>query len=146
MTQPTMIAPRDIVFEGEACPRCLAPTIGGALWPEMVMPLPQDAPPLARDGSGPCCHDCAAADGLNAIALPGKYEHLQHGDPETRTWWLMARVAVGNDRIEQLRLPGAPMGLVFYGLMAPSKRGDYEAHRAWLDSLGYFIDADDDEG
>jgi hypothetical protein len=145
-TQPTIREPRDINFTGPACPRCLMLSMGEDVWPEMVMPLPPGAEaPLARDGSGPCCHDCAAADSLWDIVLPGKYAHLseRRATRERDTWFAMARIAVGNDRMEQMRLPGAPMGLVWFGLTAPSKPGDLHAHAQWLESLGYFTRDDD---
>lgn len=47
--------------------------------------------------------------------------------------WDMARTAVSNDRQEQLRLPGAPLGLVQMGLMRPSEEGEFERHHDWLD-------------
>lgn len=138
---PTLVPPREIEFTGPACPRCLALSIGGEVWPDMVMPLPQtDAPPLARDGSGPCCYDCAAADGLFRAVLgaPSKYDSLVRAATYDQTWFVMARVAVGNDRLEQERLPGMPMGLVYFGLLAPSRRGDLQKHLDWLRDLGYF--------
>jgi hypothetical protein len=50
--------------------------------------------------------------------------------------WVQARIAVANDRQEQLRLPGVKMGLVKKGIMQPSKEGDLKRHHKWLDSLG----------
>lgn len=140
MTQPTLTAPRDIVFEGPACPRCMGLSVGDHLWPMMVMPLPQGeaVAPLARDGSGECCFDCAAADGLFGAVLgaPSKHTALLEATTYDQTWFIMARIAVGNDRMDQERLPGAPMGLVFFGLVAPSKPGDLDAHMSWLSTLG----------
>lgn len=48
----------------------------------------------------------------------------------------MARIAVGNDRQEQLRMPGFPMGLVLYGIMRPSQPGDFETLLDWHDRMG----------
>lgn len=136
---PTMAPARDIAFEGPPCPRCMGLSISGHLWPEMVMPLPQGdgIAPLARDGSGACCFDCAAADGLWRAVLrsPSKHDALFRADRYDLTWFIMARVAVGNDRCEQMRLPGAAMGLAYHGLIAPSQPGDLDAHMAWLEPM-----------
>jgi hypothetical protein len=89
--------------------------------------------PLARDGSGKSCHDCASADGLMAYSKKGLD-------------FLMARIAVGNDRQEQYRLPGISMGLVAEGLMRASKEGDFQRHLAWLDEHRWFgIGADEND-
>lgn len=80
--------------------------------------------PLADDRSGRCCHDCASAD------LILRYDLLPY--------WEMARIAVGNDRQEQLRLPGIPKGLVAMGIMRPSQPGAFKAHHAWLDLHEWF--------
>jgi hypothetical protein len=50
----------------------------------------------------------------------------------------MARIAVGNERQEQYRLPGVPMGLVKDGLVRASKVGDLKAQHAWLDRMRWF--------
>ena len=50
--------------------------------------------------------------------------------------WGQARVAVANDRSEQYRLPGAPIGLVQANLMKPSEDGDFEEQLEWLDEIG----------
>lgn len=107
------------------CPRCLALAQDDALRVEMVQPLPPGAwAPLARDGSGPCCHDCAAADGLVRLDVCLDFP--------------MARIATGNERQEQYRLPGAPTGLVAMGRLRPSIAGDLEQHHAWLDAQRWF--------
>jgi len=104
----------------DPCPRCLALARAGEIRFETVMPLPKGAgAPLARDGSGKCCDDCAAAEGL----MDGKLG------------FAAARIATGNCRQEQMRLPGAPLGLVKAGLMRPSAEGDFEEHLAWLDRI-----------
>lgn len=143
MSAPAVREAREIDYDGaEACPRCLPLTMFGALRVEMVMPLPKGdgVAPHARDGSGPCCFDCAAADGLWRAVLPGKYAPIseRRGERPDAGWFLMARIAVGNDRAEQMRLPGCPMGLVYFGLVNPSRPGDLDRHYAWLNSLPYF--------
>src|SRR5688572_21996790 len=106
------------MYVGRPCPRCVdaMETFNGIIV-EMIQPLPSSAPPLARDGTGPCCRDCAAADAL----VP--WVHPQ---------WVSCRIATGNDRMEQIRLPGAPMGLVAAGFMRANEEGDLERHHAWL--------------
>jgi hypothetical protein len=107
---------------GEPCPRCLELVQKGKLPRETLQPLRGGAlDALARDGSGRCCRDCQAADTLAALAPALSFP--------------MARLAVGNDRQEQLRLPGAQLGLVGQGLMQPSEEGDLERHRAWIVKL-----------
>lgn len=135
------VAPIDYT-DAQACPRCLPLSIGtedkvGGLWVDMVQPLPKVAPPLARDGSGPCCYDCASADGLNGLILPGRHHKIDTTD------FLMARIAVGNDRLEAMRLPGVPMGLRYDGLIRDSHPDDLQRHYAWLDSLPYFAHRED---
>jgi len=105
------------------CPRCLPLAYQGRMNLEGLGRLP-DVPdgvgPTARDGSGPCCQDCATADALlRAVPqVPG---------------FAAARCAVANDRGEQYRLPGVPKGLVQVGIMAPSREGDFEEQLAWLE-------------
>jgi hypothetical protein len=83
----------------------------------MVQPLPEGAwAPLDMDGD-PCCFDCQSA-----------FTVMKHVGLNFE----QARIAVGNDRQEQYRLPGAPMGLVQSGLVKPSKAGDFDKHIAWL--------------
>lgn len=107
------------------CPRCLKLASEGRIRAETLQPLPPGAmAPLAHDGSGKCCRDCAAADTVVRLGHVPTFE--------------MARIAVGNDRQEQLRLPGAPMGLVQAGLMRPSRSGDLEKHHAWLEANEWF--------
>ena len=145
----TLLEPRVIDYDGaDACQRCLPLSMFGALRVEMVMPLPKGdgIAPLARDGSGPCCFDCAAADSLWRVILPPG-RHMQLNDVDRRdgaTWFRMARVAVGNDRAEQMRMPGLPAGLVYAGLLSPSRPGDLDRHYRWLESLPYFTREDDE--
>lgn len=108
-----------------ACPRCLALALARQIRAETVQRLPAGArAPLARDGSGKCCYDCASADTI--MFGPAGID------------FVMARIAVGNDRQEQYRLPGAPMGLVYAGYVRPSKPGDLEAQHAWLERENWF--------
>jgi hypothetical protein len=94
----------------------------GKIRREAVQPLPPGvSAPRSRTDNTRCCHDCALADLLVGLGyVPA---------------WDMARTVVGNDRQEQLRLPGAPLGLVGYGLMRPNTDGDLERHQAWLQQL-----------
>lgn len=103
------------------CPRCLPLAQEGDIRWEMVQPLPSGAyAPLAKvPGGKPCCWDCAAADTLLRLRRAPNF--------------LAARIAVGNDRQEQYRLPGAPMGLVQEGVVRASAPGDLERHHAWLE-------------
>jgi hypothetical protein len=59
-------------------------------------------------------------------------------DDKSMTHFLMARIAVGNDRQEQYRLPGAPMGLVKAGFVKASKKGDLQAQWDWMDRNDWF--------
>ncbi len=103
----------------ERCPRCVKAYYAGAIWQEMIQQLPPGAyAPLAKvPGGGPCCYDCAAADTVQHVAKLPTWEH--------------ARTAVGNEREEQLRLPGALRGLVALGLVRPSRPGDLARRIAW---------------
>lgn len=89
------------------------------------MPLPP-APPTSkrRERPEPICHDCQSAETLVRLGFVPKFT--------------MARIAVGNDRQEQFRLPGVPMGLVQAGLVRPSAKGDFERQLAWLDAYDHF--------
>jgi hypothetical protein len=102
------------------CPKCSA-LVGfdrNEIRLETVLPLAVGArAPMSRDkGSKKVCFDCASAEGL--IGMAGMT-------------FAMARIAVGNDRQEQLRLPGAPMGLVRAGRMRPSHDGDMDTLHRW---------------
>jgi len=102
------------------CTRCLKLAIDGRIRSETVMPLPHGAwAPLSREANRrPQCFDCASAESMVRLNMaPG---------------FVAARIAVGNDRQEQLRLPGVPMGLVSMGLVKRSKEGDFEKHAEWL--------------
>lgn len=131
-------------YEGDPqpCPRCLLAFADGHIRRECVQPLPPDGiAPLAVDGSGPCCHDCQAADNLlkmfhRGAMPPGRWSWAMRDVPigQGMTWG-MARTCVGNDRQSQYRLPGIPMGLCHpsIALMQPSRAGDLDRHHAWLD-------------
>ena len=83
--------------------------------------MPLDNPPaLSREDASPCCCDCAAADALL-------------GGPMFGMDFLSARICTATCRQEQLRLPGAPLGLVQAGYMRVSEAGDFEVHHDWLD-------------
>jgi hypothetical protein len=179
MIQPNVRQRRPDLYENdpEPCPRCLA-------WmettaneydlqngiQEMIQPVPRLAPALARDGFGPCCPDCQAADTVhqryNREPEPRNFDefvgaanttfrpvpYTQHCEEEMRgpnrstsMTWPMCRVAVGNDRRDQLRAPGLPMGLVFLGLMPASRAGDIDLHRDWLEKHGLLPMEEDDE-
>jgi len=146
-----------------ACPRCLALWQAGALWLEMVRPLPECAPPLDVTTAAPHCHDCAAADSLvrrsradprflayltersQPVRLsPTPDDDFEEGEEDRGDEgvggisWVMGRVAVGNDRLEQYRLPGVPLGLAHpsLALVRPSAAGDGSKIRTWLVDLG----------
>ena len=167
-----------------SCPRCHMLYAHGALWAEMVRPLPEAAPPMGPNGQ-PQCHDCTSADDLVAryttddrlrawmaarrlrfTLEPGPKEDDEddwddEDDSKEDDWddedggdraldlegdmpdgaglsWVMARVAVGNDRLEQYRLPGVPMGLAHpsFNLVRTSMPGDLQEIHAWLDAHG----------
>lgn len=107
----------------DPCPRCKPLVDEGSLRVEALQPPPKGAwAPLDAIDNEPCCFDCASADALM------RFQKLD---------FLPARIAVANDRQEQLRLPGAQIGLVQMGLVRPSAEGDLERHLKWLDRIGY---------
>lgn len=114
------------------CPRCLELAQTGAIRIETVQRLPEGVgvAPVARDGSGKCCFDCASADALMGMGCLS---------------FLMARIAVGNDRQEQYRLPGMPRGLAYSGQIRMSAPGDLEDQHLWLDRMNWF-NIDEEEG
>lgn len=135
------------------CPRCLKLAWADQIRKETVMPLPpKGEAPLSREDDKPCCFDCASADGLMAlmnaknegerratIVKPLLWKALKRAPTEhdIRGFsFLMARICVGNDRQEQFRLPGAPMGLVRSKMMRPSGPGDLQKHHAWMRKVG----------
>lgn len=110
----------------DPCKRCLTLAKERRIRAETVQRLPAHvaARPLARDDSGECCYDCASADTLMRVAGGMTFE--------------MARIAIGNDRQDQYRLPGIPMGTVMMGFTKPSRDGDLADQHAWLDSNDWF--------
>ena len=160
MNQPTTRPRRPDLYDGEAnpCERCrpiaeASSIFGDPSRIEWVQPVPV-APALARDGSGPCCQDCASADTLHqrfmqgmagpAVAhrvgkavsiMPFTDPTCEEAESQGMTW-AMCRVAVGTDRQEQLRMPGMPMGLCYDGTVALSEDGDLKLHLAWMDRHG----------
>lgn len=118
------------------CPRCLDLYERERIRGETVMPLPQGAfAPMEMYRPVKCCRDCASADTLIRIKLIG-HGSDRDTDADRETSFIMARIVVGNDRQEQLRMPGIPMGMVGEGLVAPCEPGDFEKHHAWLDKHG----------
>ena len=105
----------------EPCPRCLKLAWNEKIRVETIMPLPEH-PARSRDENEPVCRDCESADTVQAL------------NPSLS--WEMARVAVANDRQDQFRLPGAPMGLVGQGLVRPCEPRDFEHHHEWLRCQG----------
>ena len=104
------------------CPRCLQLAHDGAIQAEAVMPLPPSPfAPLAHDRSGPCCHDCAAADSLRGIM-----------DME----FAALRLCTANERLEDLRRPRcmrADFGLFQRGMMRPHPFVlAVQLHHRWL--------------
>lgn len=109
------------------CPKCMKLAQMGKIRAEAVQPLPSTRPvqcPMDVETKEPICRDCNAAWTLMRISSMPTWEH--------------ARVATANDRQEQLRLPGAPMGLVQVGIMLPNKPGDLDRHHHWLDHYNWF--------
>ena len=116
-----------IPLSEEPCPRCLGAIERGIMHVQAVQRLPEGPfAPLALDGSGKCCWDCASADTLVRMKILPR--------------WGMARTAVSNDRMEQYRLPGAPMGLVQQNLVRPSEDGDFKDQMDWLIRKGLWDD------
>lgn len=83
----------------------------------LPVPLPPRAP-MGRKTGKPVCVDCATAEGLMSFVPALTFE--------------MARIAVGNDRQELLRLPGVRMGLPMVRL---SCEGDLARLHRWQDSV-----------
>jgi hypothetical protein len=122
----------EMEFTEEACPRCLPLAGFGRIRAETVQRLPKGAhAPLSMDDNKPCCFDCAAADTLVKM-------NVILSDDDSMTHFLMARIAVGNDRQEQYRLPGVEMGLVKAGFVKASEQGDLKAQWDWLDRHKWF--------
>lgn len=92
----------------------------------MVMPLPAGAmAPLGRRTNEKVCFDCAAAEGT----MDAGYNHPEFGS---------ARLVIGNERVEGLRMPEGMMQ--HFGLRSMGFNGirlcsinDLQGHFAWLD-------------
>lgn len=91
MRKPTGEAWRKLFGEllsDEPCPRCLELARAGRIRVETVQRLPVGAhAPVARDGSGKCCFDCASADGLLAHMGVGQYLEAQHAWLDRQNWF-----------------------------------------------------------
>jgi hypothetical protein len=127
ITTMTPPKPPDL-YEGNPpiCPKCMRLVFNNHIRVEMVQPLPPNGiAPLDYEGEA-TCHDCHSALNLMRRVPSLTFE--------------MARVAVGNDRQEQFRLPGVEMGLVADHIVKPSKPGDLDRHYKWLRSLNMFGD------
>lgn len=102
------------------CPMCMRARERYLIREEQIQRLPQGAwAPLSRTSHEKCCFDCAAADTLVRL-----HQILD---------WEQARTAVGNERSEQYRAPGMPMGLVALGYVRPSRPGDLEEQMEWIE-------------
>jgi hypothetical protein len=108
---------KDLLSE-KACPTCISAFWEHHLAREMIQRLPELAPPMNYQRQ-PWCWDCSSA-----LMVARLYPALD---------WNMARTAVGNDRREQYRLPGAPLpGLVNAGLVRKNAPGDLEDQYRWM--------------
>jgi hypothetical protein len=118
------------------CPTCLPLAQRRDIDMEMVQRVPEGAwAPISKKYKDVrICFDCASAEAL-----------VQRAKETGCPTFLMARIAVGNDRQEQYRLPGVPMGLVMAGYVRPSKPGDLEEHYKWLDENRWFGEEDREE-
>lgn len=112
------------------CPKCMrelespGPSYEG-MRGEWVMPLPKFPP--RDENNEQTCRDCDAAWNLVRMRQVPSFQP--------------ARVAVGNDRQEQIRLPGAPLGLAFYGLIRPNRDGDLLRLLEWQDKFPRIVAA-----
>lgn len=105
----------------EPCPICLPLAVRGVIRAEMVQRLPvKGFAPLSKRTRTSCCFDCAKAEGLMS-----SYPGLD---------FTMLRIAVGNERQDNLRLPGypSPLGII------PNVKGDFDDHLKWLDRHSWF--------
>ena len=116
---------KKMLMTSTPCPRCRDLAERGLIRAETVQRLPQGAAaPLGLNRQKECL-DCASAETLIRFGFMGEKIHDEDH-------FIMARIAVGNDRQEQYRLPGAPLGLVASGLVRPSAPGDLEEQVVWL--------------
>lgn len=117
-----MPVPRPKPLTDTPCPRCEGLVETGAMSKYWIQRLPQGAfAPLAVDGSGKCCTLCGLADTMAKFTAGVDFG--------------MARIAVGQDWAEQLRLPGVRIGAT--KLVPPAEPGDLDAHAEWLTRMGY---------
>lgn len=122
---------------GAPCQRCFALWDGGHIDAEMVQPLPS-CPSIGLNRERQCS-DCQAAETLLKLGMVATVDlkAFVNGDEKAaddyESGFQMARICVGNDRMEQYRLPGVPMGLVKMGLVRPNAPGDFDAHLKWMD-------------
>lgn len=109
-----------ILMTTDPYPCCLKMAQEGKIRPETIMPLPHGAfAGLARDGSGKCCFDCSSAETLMSMSCLTFYH---------------CRVAVGNDRQENLRLPDGirqKYGLVGKGIVRTATTFSSYIRRGW---------------
>ena len=106
----------------DACPQCIDDLDSGLLpRAENVQRLPKGAfAPMGLD-KRKVCFDCASTATVMHV---------------TGLNWEQSRIAVANDRSEQYRLPGVPMGLTKDKLVKMNKEGDFEEQLDWLDEIG----------
>jgi hypothetical protein len=137
-----------------ACPRCFSLAFAGKIRAETVMPIPSPAPPIAIEHlpenaspkGSPICFDCQAAENLAKLGVCGAWIATEPGGPKhpprVDMPFSARRIAVGNERQEQLRLPPElrpHFGLVKAGLVRQTA-GEHmvalEYHHDWLESVG----------
>lgn len=103
------------------CPLCLKLFEDNKLRLETIQRLPKGAlAPLDSDGNK-ICWDCNTAFTLCKLGN-GTFE--QHN-----------RIAVANDRQEQYRAPGSPIGLAQKQMLMKNEEGDLEDQHRWLDEV-----------
>lgn len=113
---------RDTTINASPCNRCKELWKKGLINLLTVMPVPESTPPIAHDGTGPCCIDCKAADSLISLGLVPSF--------------IPARQAVSDDRHSSFLFPGFKKGLIHHGLVTPCQESDLDVHNAWLDKNG----------
>lgn len=104
------------------CPICRNLAGIGEIRRETVMPLPQFGP-VNRDNQK-CCFDCQSAENLVKYGMVPTFLH--------------ARIAVGNERQETLRMPvgmAELMGLCSHGLVRSANETQLDRHLDWLDAV-----------
>ena len=104
------------------CPICLNLAETGQIRRETVMPLPQFGP--VNFDNQKCCFDCQSAENLVKYGMVPTFLH--------------ARIAVGNERQETLRMPigmAELMGICSRGLLWPANETQLDHHLEWLDAV-----------